>query len=166
MTEKLCACGCTTPIPPGRADRVYVDDAHKQAAYRTRAAATQRRRRTVTEAAVAERDLGQLLAAAVRSTGPSGTAWLKAGARMHTLTAAELARLAELAGVVMAPGLAEQLSTLAAATRADREQLAPVVGAGVAGGLRLQVVHAGQVLGELALEDVEQLAALARVAGR
>lgn len=164
MSSKLCRCGCGEQIPPGRSDRAYVDGAHKQLAYRARATVKQRQRRTVAEASVAGRDLHQILAAAERSLGRTGTAWLRAGGRLHTLSAAELGRLAALAHAQVSPELGDRLDRLVAAAVADREQLAAVVGASGAARLPLQVVHGGQVLGELALGDMEQLAALARVA--
>lgn len=86
---------CENLLANRRADARFCSDACKQAAWRAREAARRQARRGATASAVADRDLEPVLrelAAAARG----GSAWIKAGGQLRTVTSEELLRLAEM----------------------------------------------------------------------
>lgn len=93
--SRTCAC-CPKPIENRRGDAVFCSDACKQAAWRAREAARQAARRAAVQAAVATRDLEAMLRELAAAAG-KGSAWIRAGTRMRSITGDELLALADLA---------------------------------------------------------------------
>lgn len=95
MTRTCHHSDCSADIGHLRGDAKFCGAACKQAAWRARETARRAARRSATAAAAQQRDLGQVLRE-LAAAAAAGSAWIKAGAQLRTVSADELLELAGL----------------------------------------------------------------------